>query len=305
MAALLLLASSRAGAYTEELPPRLTATSASGVFKATLVPGRVGQEAEATLEVRRRGRVVWRAGVLWGGHGHLALADGGHLATIDDRPGRLGQHVVVIYDPRGALVADLAVRDLLSPEESRQIGGAFDSWRYGGDEPAILGGHLFITARWGPTIGVRLEDGKVTRDFRRFGRVTDYLSGALASEERIISVRRAAPSADGADRAHCALSASGCRCHRETPLGEVRGAGWTRPLAPARWKALVGQAAALVPLIETSPTFVADPTKVQIELSIRRKHATRCDAYAATLDPRKAQGDVAALLQGLLEITGL
>jgi len=303
---LLLASASRAVAYSEEMFPRtLTATSPSGVYRATLVPGTVGA-AQATLELRRRGRVVWRAGVLWGGRGEIAVADDGHVATIDDRPWPLGQHSVVIYDPAGALIVDDGLKDFVSPEELRRVRASVPDieWRYEGDTPAALGAHLFITSRWGTTIVLSLKDGKVSRDSRRFGRLTDYLSGALASEEQTISVMRNRPTAGVPERDICTLSAAGCQCQRSTVLDEPRGPVTTRPLAPGQWKTLIAGAAVLVPLIETSWKWTTDPTKVQVELSIRRRNAG-WDRYHVTLDPTAAQGDVARLVRALLDVTGL
>jgi hypothetical protein len=91
------------------------------------------------------------------------------------------------------------------------------------------------------------------------------------------------------------------RLSSEWVLGPVT----TRPLAPGQWKTLIAGAAVLVPLIETSwERATDDPTKVQVELSVRRRNAG-WDRYHVTLDPAAARGDVARLVRALLDVTGL
>lgn len=111
--------------------PLREATSENGELRLRVQPGHGGRPARAEL-LRRRGQSgerVWRGALVnEAAPQHAAIRnDGKFVVTLDEF--RLGgaRHALVIYDERGKLLHDLALRDLLAGDEWAGVRAADDA----------------------------------------------------------------------------------------------------------------------------------------------------------------------------------
>lgn len=180
MRAVLLLVVLTAGGGADDpksvqiLPPSVqTRSSADRAFSFRVTPTkdwpRVKGECLAEMKARKgdkAGQVLWRGKLLneWAPRRVLVAGDGRHVVTIDDWSHGGRQHALVIYGPEGKLVRDLALSDLLEPDEIKHLkrrklrlewtGGA--KFRFSRDHK-----RLFIRCGWGRLKVIDLATGAV------------------------------------------------------------------------------------------------------------------------------------------------
>jgi len=156
------------------LPPRVqTRFSADRAFSLRVTPTKDFPRAKgncvAELKARRgdkAGQVLWRGKLVneWAPRRVLVAGDGRHVVTIDDWLHGGRQHALVIYGPQGKLVRDLALSDLLEPDEIKHLErGKFGLEWTGGAKFRFSRDHkvLFIRCGWGKLKVIDLASGAV------------------------------------------------------------------------------------------------------------------------------------------------
>jgi len=156
------------------LPPRVqTRFSADRAFSLRVTPTKDFPRAKgnclAELKARKgdkAGQVLWRGRFLneWSPRRALVAGDGRHVVTIDDWVHGGRRHALVIYGPDGKLVRDLALSDLLEPDEIKHLErGKFGLEWTGGAKFRFSRDHkvLFIRCGWGKLKVIDLNTGTV------------------------------------------------------------------------------------------------------------------------------------------------
>ena len=152
--------------------PRIFA-SPSGRFGFKLIPDKPALRRDAapdravlfTLDDDGKEQAVWDKRLV-NTPLFVHVADTGeHVVTIDSHYNAGGPHSVVLYGPKGVVVADLALEDLLTKDEiAKHVTQSVSSrwWATGAD--VRIDNHkqrVVIKLTWGKEIVVSLKTGKV------------------------------------------------------------------------------------------------------------------------------------------------
>ena len=118
-----------------------------------------------TLDTKGNDRVVWEKPLV-NTPLQVHVADsGGYVVTIDTHANAGGPHSLVVYGPKGAVVADFALEDLLTKEEiDKHVTRSVSSrWWAEGAEVSIDAERKLtvVKLKWGKAIEVSLETGKL------------------------------------------------------------------------------------------------------------------------------------------------
>ena len=108
--------------------------------------------------------VVWRRPLVNLPYQAYISESQGHLVTIDTYANLGYEHVLVVYGPKGKMLADYDLSDLLNPGEiSKNVEQTRGSrwWAKDAKIKFLNGTTLEITLHWGKVIKVSLETGKL------------------------------------------------------------------------------------------------------------------------------------------------
>jgi hypothetical protein len=148
--------------------PRIFASSSGNYgFRVT---GTLAGDATGTLftlDREAREQPVWSATLVCLPGGAL-VSDEGYVITVDDYISRGNRHALVIYDPKGTVLADYALDEMLPAEEiERHVPRSVSSRHWANpqmfafEHPAAAGPHLAISFPWGRQVTLRLRDGSL------------------------------------------------------------------------------------------------------------------------------------------------
>src|SRR5215213_683483 len=118
-----------------------------------------------TLDEKGKEQVVWEKQLV-NTPLRVHVADAGsHVVTIDTHYNAGGPHSLVVYGPKGAVVADFSLEDLLTKDEiEKNIPQSTSSrWWAGGSDTSIDVENklVVIKLKWGKALRVSLETGKL------------------------------------------------------------------------------------------------------------------------------------------------
>jgi len=118
-----------------------------------------------TLDAKGNDRVLWEKRLVNTPlQAHVADA-GAYVVTIDTHANAGGPHSLVVYGPKGAVVADFALEDLLTKEqiEKHVTRSVSSRWWAEGAEVSIHAERKLavVKLKWGKAIEVSLETGKL------------------------------------------------------------------------------------------------------------------------------------------------
>jgi hypothetical protein len=153
--------------------PRVFA-SPSGEFAFKVIPDERANDGGRTpptrgvlftLDPKGNERVVWEKQLVNTPlRAHVADA-GGYVVTIDTHYNAGGPHSLLVYGPKGAVVADYGLEDLLTKEEiDKHVSRSTSSrWWASGAEVSIEPEKKLavVKLKWGKSISVSLETGKL------------------------------------------------------------------------------------------------------------------------------------------------
>jgi hypothetical protein len=120
------------------------------------------------------------------------ISDHGRVITLDEHYRPRDEHMVVIYDPAGAVVADLSAEQALQASDLARTGD--HSWYSASPSPALAGDTLHVTTPWRAVIDLDLVTGAQRRDGREVAmptpeeRLAQYFDGSRPFDSIMITL---------------------------------------------------------------------------------------------------------------------
>lgn len=184
IAILVLLTASLPAAAEEVQPPQsIEVRSPSKAYRFVVTAGR----RESTATLFRDATSVWSAVVV---HPRTAIVlDDGRAITVDTWLNAGGDHALVVYDPKGAVVLDRRLEELLTTAEILGLTPSRGGRRWLMGKPVATADRVTLPIGTGKqALEVRLEDGAQYRDGKLAAvptdaaRFTAYVTGKRAHD---------------------------------------------------------------------------------------------------------------------------
>jgi hypothetical protein len=195
-----------------------TVASPNGTWNATMTP-RHTEKVAARLKVRssagRDNAGGWeREAVNRIAAVHFLVSNEGEVITFGDWHNEGYDHAVVIYDRRGAIVADYTLDRFLTKDDLKNVKASVSSrwWRYDGERPEVRSGVLQVTTSWGLSLRVDTRTGRVSREGRSFARFRDYCEGTRQTRDVLIRVSKGWEDGSGFSSRWCEIRRTGGVC---------------------------------------------------------------------------------------------
>jgi hypothetical protein len=209
--ALLTLFAATAGAEAIPDPKKLEATSDDGRWRVVVTPGKRTSEAEVT----RDGKAVWKAPV---DHPRqVFITDDGWVATVELWLHGGGEHVFVTRDPKGRVVVDKRLEEILTAAELQNTSFSRAGRRWMGGVASLSGDRVEIPLRARGSVAVlAVKDGAQFRDGKPFDVPADAVrfKGFVTGKRKATAakVRFMIMTQSGKDGRACEAVASASTC---------------------------------------------------------------------------------------------
>ncbi len=163
-----ILAASLIHADSWEAPSPKVFASKYGGYGFKMIPSKESTESQGvlfSLEADGKEKKLWEAKLVNIPHWVLVSDCGKYVVTIDTYANLGYKHVLVVYGEKGKIIADFALKDLLSEDEIlKNVDHSVSSRHWADDtkfEFAPTNDQLALTFKWGKKMAISLTTGKI------------------------------------------------------------------------------------------------------------------------------------------------